>query len=136
MSSARLLATRAKGIAPEPAILKKKVDAYYTERVEETWDGGHIMVGREPGADAIRLVSNDYLCMARHPEIIAAQRAALDVAEAPVMAAVFLHGENPQGRFEASMAEWMLSESAVISQSGWTANTGLIQAVADVETPC
>ena len=94
------------------------------------------MVGREPGADAIRLVSNDYLCMARHPEIIAAQRAALDVAEAPVMAAVFLHGENPQGRFEASMAEWMLSESAVLSQSGWTANTGLIQAVADVETPC
>ncbi len=136
MSSARLLATRAKGIAPEPAILKRKVDAYYTERVEETWDGGHIMVGREPGADAIRLVSNDYLCMARHPEIIAAQRAALDVAEAPVMAAVFLHGENPQGRFEASMADWMLSESAVLSQSGWTANTGLIQAVADVDTPC
>ena len=34
MSSARLLATRAKGIAPEPAILKRKVDAYYTERVE------------------------------------------------------------------------------------------------------
>ena len=136
MSSARRLAVRAKGVAPEPAILQKKVDAYYRERVEETWDGGHIMVGREPGHDAIRLISNDYLCMARHPGVIAAQRAALDDADAPVMAAVFLHGESPQAAFERSMAEWMYSEASVLSQSGWAANTGLIQAIADAETPC
>jgi CAI-1 autoinducer synthase len=125
-----------KGIAPEPEILRKRVDRYYRERVEETWDGGHIMVGRQPGPDAVRLCSNDYLCMARHPEVIAAQREALEDEDAMLMAAVFLHGDNPQAQFESAMAEWMVSEAAILSQSGWAANTGLIQAIAEPGTPC
>lgn len=136
MISATRMASRAQGRAQEPDILRRVVDVYYKERIEETFDGGNIMVGRAPGAGAIRLVSNDYLCMARHPEVIAAQRDALADAEAPVMAAVFLHGENPQAAFEASMAAWMRSEASVLAQSGWAANTGLIQAIARPDTPC
>lgn len=136
MISATRMASRAHGRAPEPDILRRVVDVYYKERIEETFDGGNIMVGRAPGAGAIRLVSNDYLCMARHPEVIAAQRDALVDEDAPVMAAVFLHGANPQAAFEASMADWMRSEATVLAQSGWAANTGLIQAIAHEGMPC
>lgn len=136
MSPVRQMDSAAKGIAPEPGFLRSRVDAYYRDRVEETWDGGHIMVGRTPGRDAVRLTSNDYLCMARHPDVIAAQRASIDASDAMLMAAVFLHGDSDQARFEAAMAEWMMSESAILAQSGWVANAGLIQAIAEPGTPC
>ena len=123
--------------ATEPDFLRRRVDSYFTERVEKTWDGGHIMVGRTPGPDAIRLVSNDYLCMAAHPEVNAAQRRALEhPIDALLMAAVFLHGDSPQRCFEQSMADWMDAEATVLSQSGWAVNTGLIQSIAGPETPC
>ena len=122
--------------AAEPEFLAARVDRYYRERIEETFDGGHIMVGRSPGPDAIRLVSNDYLRMGRHPEVLEAQRRALDELDGPVMAAVFLHGDSPQGRFERAMARWLRAEDSVLTQSGWAANTGLLQAVATPGTPC
>ncbi|MCC5871452.1 MAG: quorum-sensing autoinducer CAI-1 synthase [Gammaproteobacteria bacterium] len=120
----------------EPDFLRRQVDVYYQERVAP-WGGGHIMIGQMPGKDAVRLLSNDYLCMARHPEVIEAQCRLLKGADpALLMAAVFLHGDNPQARFEQQMAQWMHAESAVLSQSGWAANTGLIQSIAGPEIPC
>ncbi|MCC5885774.1 MAG: quorum-sensing autoinducer CAI-1 synthase [Gammaproteobacteria bacterium] len=120
----------------EPDFLRRQVDSYYIDRVAP-WGGGHIMIGRAPGEDAVRLVSNDYLCMARHPEVISAQCEALEKGDsALLMAAVFLHGDNPQARFERQMAQWMHAESAVLSQSGWAANTGLIQSIAGPKVPC
>lgn len=120
----------------EPDFLRRQVDSYYLDRVAP-WGGGHIMIGRVPGEDAVHLVSNDYLCMARHPEVIGAQCRALEGGEsALLMAAVFLHGDNPQARFERQMAQWMQAEAAVLSQSGWAANTGLIQSIAGPDVPC
>ena len=136
MSTVRPMDSVAKGIAPEPGFLRSRVDAYYRDRVEDSWDGGHIMVGRMPGRDAVRLTSNDYLCMARHPDVVAAQRTAIDASDAMLMAAVFLHGDSDQARFESAMASWMMSESAILSQSGWVANAGLVQAIAEPGTPC
>ncbi len=137
MTNVARLRARPVRTVEEPDFLRQQVDRYYRERVEETWDGGHIMVGLEPGPGAIRLVSNDYLCMTRHPEIVDAQRAALqDADDALLMAAVFLHGDNPQSRFERAMAEWMEAEASVLSQSGWTVNTGLIQSIAGPDVPC
>lgn len=137
MTNVAHLRTRPVRTVEEPDFLRQQVDRYYRERVEETWDGGHIMVGLTPGPDAVRLVSNDYLCMARHPEIVGAQRAALQSEDdALLMAAVFLHGDNPQARFEQAMADWMKAEASVLSQSGWAVNTGLIQSIAGPEVPC
>lgn len=120
----------------EPDFLRRQVDVYYQDRVAP-WGGGHIMIGRVPGDDAVRLVSNDYLSMARHPEVIEAQCRVLEGADsALLMAAVFLHGDNPQARFEQEMAQWMHAEAAVLSQSGWAANTGLIQSIAGPDVPC
>ena len=60
-----------------PSFLSERVDAYYRERVQNTWAGGHIMKGRVPDANALILSSNDYLALADHPAIVAAQVDAL-----------------------------------------------------------
>jgi threonine aldolase len=48
---------------------------------------------------------------------------------------VFPHGDNPQIRFERDLATFMQAEAGVLCQSGWCANTGLIQPIADSTTP-
>lgn len=122
--------------AAEPDFLRARVNGYYYERVEKTWGGGHIMKGLIPGKDAVMLVSNDYLSLASHPSILQAQINALAGLEsAPVMSSVFLHGECPQTRFQASMAALIGTEDALLCQSGYAANVGLLQAIAGPKTP-
>lgn len=119
-----------------PAFLADRVEEYYRERVEKTWDGGHIMHGREPGPDAVRLISNDYLSIADHPDIVDAQIGALrEAGNGVLMSAVFVHGDNPLLDLERELAQFLGSEATVVSQSGWCANTGLIQAIAGGDTP-
>ncbi len=117
--------------------LQRRLDAYFKNPRRAAWPAGeHILVGRAPGADAIRLQSNDYLGMAAHPQVLAAVRADAAAAHsASIMAAVFLHGDNPQSCFEVAMARLLGSEATVLSQSGWAANTGLLQAIVTPGTP-
>ncbi|MDN5871320.1 MAG: quorum-sensing autoinducer CAI-1 synthase [Nitrococcus sp.] len=118
----------------EPAFLKNRVGKYY-ERIEK-YPGGHIMRGRLPGADSLLLQSNDYLSIARHPAILSAQIEAIKHAgNGLLMSAVFLQGDQPQLRLEAEFARYLGSETTVLCQSGWCANTGLIQAIADEYVP-
>lgn len=120
----------------EPAFLKDRVEAYYRERVEKSWGGGHIMRGRLPSADSVLLQSNDYLAIARHPAILSAQAESIERAgNGLLMSAVFLQGDQPQLRLEAEFARYLGSETTVLCQSGWCANTGLIQAIADASVP-
>lgn len=122
--------------AREPDFLRGHVDIYYRERVEKTWQGGHIMHGCLPGADSVLMVSNDYLNLANHPEIVAAQIETLRATDnTVVMSAVYLHGDSPQQRFEQRMADWLSQESSLLCQSGYAANVGLIQSVAPPGTP-
>ncbi len=122
--------------APEPDFLARRVNRYYQERVLDTWDGGHIMRGRHPGPDAIHLSSNDYLSLARHPRILrtAAEKLA-DEGNGLLMSAIFLHGDNPLLNLERRLANFMGAESGVLCQSGFAANTGLVQSIADEKTP-
>ena len=120
----------------EPAFLREHVDHYFRERVEKTWNGGHIMHGREPGNDAIMMVSNDYLDMANHPDVMQAQIDSLRGTDnTMVMSAVYLHGDSPQLHFERRMAHWMRMESSLLCQSGYAANVGLIQSIGAPGTP-
>ncbi|MCO6439483.1 MAG: quorum-sensing autoinducer CAI-1 synthase [Nitrococcus mobilis] len=120
----------------EPAFLKNRVAAYYRERVEKTWNGGHIMRGRQPSTDSVVLQSNDYLSIARHPAILRAQTEAIEcTGNGLLMSAVFLQGDEPQPRLEAEFADYLGSEATVLCQSGWCANVGLVQAIADARVP-
>lgn len=122
--------------ASEPGFLTERVDWYYRERVERTWSGGHIMHGRAPGVDAVRLISNDYLSIAEHPDIVEAQvRTLRRGGNGVLMSAVFLHGDDPMLELEQEFADFLGSESAIIAQSGWCANTGLVQCLAGEGVP-
>lgn len=122
--------------APEPAFLTRRIERYYRERVQETWGGGHIMRGRIPGRDALHLSSNDYLALARHPAILrAAADSLLSQGNGALMSGIFLHGDNPLLALEERLAQFVGAGGGVLCQSGFAANTGLVQSIADAHTP-
>ena len=120
-----------------PEFISLRVERYYRERVRDTWNGGNIMRGRLPGSDALHLSSNDYLALASHPGIVAAMAESLRRhGNGLLMSGVFLHGDDcPQLALERRLARFMHAESGVLCQSGYAANTGLIQTIADADTP-
>lgn len=122
--------------AKEPAFLNAHVNTYYRERVEKTWQGGHIMKGAAPKPGDVMVVSNDYLSLADHPAVVQAQIAAMTRDEfGPVMSSVFIHGDSAQTRYETQMAAWLGAENTLLCQSGYAANVGLLQAIATTQTP-
>lgn len=113
-----------------------RVDQYYRERVQNTWAGGHIMRGRVPGPDALQLCSNDYLAVARHPRVLAAMSESIRRdGNGLLMSGIFVHGACPHTDFEQNLADFMQAEAGVLCQSGYAANTGLIQVIAGENLP-
>ncbi len=119
-----------------PDFVAARVDRYYRERVHETWGGRHILHGRQPPTDALHLSSNDYLALSRHPRILAAMSSSLArEGNGMLMSGIFLHGDSPQLEFENNLAHFMQAQAGVLCQSGFCANTGLIQSIASDEVP-
>ncbi|PQV44932.1 alpha-hydroxyketone-type quorum-sensing autoinducer synthase [Paraburkholderia sp. BL21I4N1] len=119
-----------------PDFVTSRVERYFHDRVQQTWGGGHIMRGRLPGADALHLSSNDYLAIARHPDIINRTADTLYAdGNGLLMSAVFLRGDCPLSLFENRLARFMHAEAGVLCQSGYAANIGLIPAIATAQTP-
>ncbi len=120
----------------DPGFLQGRVNAYYRNRVEGDWRGGHIMKGRTPGGSDLVLTSNDYLSLSTHAEIVEAQVAALrENGRGVLRSDVFRNGEDELGKFETGLAALMGAEDVVTCQSGWNANVGLLQSMANEETP-
>ena len=119
-----------------PAFVASRIEKYYQERVTDTWGGGHIMRGRIPEPDALHLSSNDYLAIARHPDIIRSMgRTLRSDGNGLLMSGIFLHGDCPHLKFENRLSTFMRAEAGVLCQSGYTANIGLIQSIASARTP-
>lgn len=116
--------------------MEDRVDAYFRERAIDPVSGSHPLKGRIPRSGDILLTSNDYLSIARHPDIVAAQ---LDVLRAlghgEPRSGVFAFGDAPLRVLERHFAAATVSEDALVAQSGWCANTGLLQAIANPSTP-
>ena len=119
-----------------PEFLAVRVERYYRERVRDTWGGRHILHGRHPGPDALHLSSNDYLALSRHPHILEAMADTMGRdGNGLLMSGIFLHGPSPQLDFENNLAHFMQAQAGVVCQSGYCANTGLIQSIANDQTP-
>ena len=120
-----------------PEFLEKKLQACDDELFKPRKNGKPLVIGSvTPGAGSIMLQSNDYLNIAAHPFIRDAQLKVLQQAgNEPVMSAVFLHEGSEKYFFEQEMAEFAGFESSILCQSGWAANVGLIQVIADQSTP-
>ncbi len=125
--------------AAEPPLwpaLQRRVHEQFRHRFEVEWGGKLLTHGRVPGPDAVRLDGNDYLSVTGHPEIVQAQvDALLRNREFIVQSGVFQHDGSPTSRLEAALAAHVGKESALVCQSGYAANLGLIQAVANADTP-
>jgi CAI-1 autoinducer synthase len=120
-----------------PGFLEKKLADCDREIFQPRKNGKPLVIGdRSPGPDAIMLQSNDYLNISGHPDIRKAQIDILENRESePVMSAVFFHEDSPNHLFGQEMADFAGFESSILCQSGWAANVGLMQVIADSSTP-
>lgn len=130
-------AARARASEPQlPRSLRARIEREFASRYREQWGGKFILHGRPALPGAVRLDGNDYLSVTGHPAIVGAQVAALrEDTEAVVQSGVFLLDSHPSRAFEKGMAAWLGKEDAFLCQSGYTANLGLLQIIADAETP-
>ncbi|MEO8248042.1 MAG: alpha-hydroxyketone-type quorum-sensing autoinducer synthase [Burkholderiales bacterium] len=121
---------------PLTAHLQERIATTFNKRRDELWGGKFFLDGKRAGSNAVRLDGNDYLGVSGHPEIVAAQIAAMQYSdEAVIQSAVFLHASHPTHALERSLANWVGKEDSFICQSGYAANTGLLQTIADPQTP-
>ena len=121
--------------APLPEFIAARVDSFFNDRVAEAWGGRHIMRGRQPGPDALHLSINDYLSISKHPNILDAMRESIaSNGNGLLMSGVFVHGDNPLLSLEDRFASFLQSEASILCQSGYAANTGLLQSIASPET--
>lgn len=122
--------------APLPEALRRRIARDFHDRFHREWGGRFFTHGRTPRPDAVRLDGNDYLSVVDHPHIVKAQLDALTCSRSVVVqSSIFQFGDNPTSRFERAMAAWIGAEDSFLCQSGYAANLGLLQIVADPSTP-
>jgi 8-amino-7-oxononanoate synthase len=87
------------------------------------------------GREYINFSSNDYLGLANHPFIIERVRQALDSYGFGAGASRLLGGGSSlHSDLEARVAQFKRTEAALVFNSGYAANTGIIPSVADEDT--
>jgi CAI-1 autoinducer synthase len=118
------------------AQLQARIEREFTPRWTQSWGGKFVLHGKAPGPNAVRLDGNDYLSVTGHPAIVAAQiEATTQSSEFVVQSGVFLLQQHPTRALEEALAGWVGKEDAFVCQSGYMANVGLLQSIADANTP-
>ncbi|WP_296953106.1 alpha-hydroxyketone-type quorum-sensing autoinducer synthase [uncultured Massilia sp.] len=119
-----------------PPFVTRRMDEHYIDRVERLLGGEHMHVWSPPGPGALMLAGNDYLCISAEPALVRAQVRSLErAAGQALMSSVFLQAGSAQHRLEEKFAGYLRSEDAVLAQSGWAANVGLLQSLAQPGIP-
>jgi len=119
-----------------PDFLLKRINDFYKNVIEVRKNKKHLVIGKGVQVDSIILTSNDYLAIANHPKILTAQEKEIkNQHNKVIMSAVFMGENTLKGVFEKEMAEYLGYESTVLCQSGWAANVGLLQAIAEKDIP-
>ncbi|MGZ8304703.1 MAG: alpha-hydroxyketone-type quorum-sensing autoinducer synthase [Telluria sp.] len=119
-----------------PSFVTRRMDEHYVTRVQQLLGGEHLHVWAPAGPGAIMLAGNDYLCISGDTSLLGAQARCLQSSQAGLlMSSVFLQEGSRQHRLEAKLAAFMGAEDGVLAQSGWAANVGLIQSIAEPGVP-
>ncbi|QCB48091.1 alpha-hydroxyketone-type quorum-sensing autoinducer synthase [Hydrogenophaga sp. PAMC20947] len=118
------------------AHLCDRIERDFIKRWNGPWGGRSLVHGRDPGPNSVRLNGNDYLNLTGRPEIVQAQSEALrSDTEFVIQSGSFLLETHPVRAFEKKMANWIGKDDGVLCQSGYAANMGLLQCIADAQTP-
>ncbi len=119
-----------------PPFVTRRMDEHYVTRVEQLLGGEHMHVWQPATVDSVMLAGNDYLCIGGERNVIRAQVTALETGAGDMlMSSVFLQAGSAQHRLEAKLAAFMDAEDGVLAQSGWAANVGLLQSIAEPGVP-
>lgn len=115
--------------------LADRIQREFTTRWDTLWSGRSLLHGREAGSGAVRLNGNDYLSLTGHQDIVQAQTLAIRTdAEFVIQSGVFLLDAHPARQLELKLAQLLGQEDGLICQSGYAANLGLLQSIADEKT--
>jgi CAI-1 autoinducer synthase len=116
--------------------LQQRIESQFSARLRDEWGGKFVTHGRPPLSDDVRLDGNDYLSITGHPDIVQAQLNSLrSDHEFVLQSGVFQLEGNSAWQLERAMCDWLGVEDGLLCQSGYTANLGLLQVVADAQTP-
>ena len=111
--------------------LHRRIEGHF-----ESYPDGHLVLGRSSKALDINLSGNDYLDLGHDPRILRPQLDALAEGRDDIfMSGVYTQHLGLQLRLEQAYARWLGAEAAVLCQSGFAANEGLIQCIAGPESP-
>lgn len=115
-------------LAHELTYLQGQLESW--RRRQDGW-GGPIFRGRRaPTEHDLTLMSNDYLCLARHPDVVGAQvKVLLERGNGALMSGVYAADGDPHHALEERLAAFLAAPAVMLCQSGWAANVGLLQAV-------
>lgn len=116
-----------------PIFLEERIRKFHEEKIHSRKNKKHIVIGNiEPNRKSIILSNNDYLSIATNSDIIKSQIDYLKSnKDEVIMSAVFLRGHNLKKEFELDFARFVGFEDAILCQSGWDANIGLLQSIAN-----
>ena len=119
-----------------PEFFRNRVKDFY-RRFNDSWGGYPIaQATRASDENAVALQSNDYLQLASHPEIISTQLEALiRTGSGPNMSAVYQEEIDPQRELERELAAFVGHDAAILCQSGFNANLGLLPALSADKAP-
>ncbi|RZU49540.1 8-amino-7-oxononanoate synthase [Krasilnikovia cinnamomea] len=85
--------------------------------------------------DVVDLAGNDYLGLARHPEVVAAAATALSAYGLGATGSRLVRGSTEaHAELESDLAGWLGAEQALVYSSGYLANLGAVRALADKHT--
>ncbi|MQY17973.1 aminotransferase class I/II-fold pyridoxal phosphate-dependent enzyme [Nocardia macrotermitis] len=115
-------------MATVAARVRDRVEHFHAERLNGARGTRPFLQGRRPTAEDVVLTGNDYLALADDPRIAEAVAAAFSGARPPQQCV-------DQGRLGDRLARYTHAGAGIVCQSGWDANLGLLQAIADPQTP-
>ncbi|MFZ4215326.1 alpha-hydroxyketone-type quorum-sensing autoinducer synthase [Pantoea endophytica] len=118
---------------PLPHFLKKRMKEHYQDRFFNVWGGVHLLKIQSQLSKGLLLTSNDYLCL-RSDKSLKLKPDDIS-ADDMLMSSVFLNENSLQSKVEREFSAFFNVNDTILCQSGWAANTGLIQTLADETIP-
>ena len=120
---------------PLPGFIRDKVTKNQKELIFKNKNGKPLVIGKPPSENSIVLQSNDYLNISNHSMIVKEQIEVLAMQQRDLlMSSSFLQNDSMIRHLEKRMAEYVGYQKAMLFTSGWTANIGLMEAIADEDT--
>ncbi|NOI60687.1 alpha-hydroxyketone-type quorum-sensing autoinducer synthase [Vibrio coralliilyticus] len=120
---------------PLPDFINNKINFYLDDLINTNKNGKHLVLGKRPQSGDLVLQSNDYLDLSNNPDIIDHHISSIMARKnSPFMSGIFLQDESSKPEVEEKLAKYVGFQSCLLSQSGWAANTALLQTICDSET--